>query len=105
MDANTYDSIIEFPCLGYINENISKLKKSEQSYWGKFFTNFNKLCNKISKIEDDELLFYLYRIIMIHYYNKLAECEKKYDKKLISYIKNYVHARLLIIGKSRNIFK
>jgi hypothetical protein len=81
----TFGDSDKYRMLKYLAEKINELSKADQSYLSKFISNFNKRLK-------EPYSTYVLGLIKNDYIDKVENM--KYDKKIISYLKNYINAKI-----------
>lgn len=96
MNKSTFGSPAQYKMLEFLTEKISELSRSPKGYMMKFITNFNKIIKEVRTTEDVELRNYLVNLIRNDYNSKIDNFIFEYDINIITYLKNYIHARTKI---------
>lgn len=102
MVKTTFGDPNRYKTLEYITEQISLMDKSNKEYLSSFLINFNIVCNELNKLNcGDRFLRHLIKLNREHYKAKLNILEKKYDERLMSYMRNFIYTKLLLINEKR----
>ena len=98
MNKDTFGDSRRYCMLEYLTEQVLELPSSKRSYLSSFLRDFNITINNTKSIrnsvKDDKYRNYIRLLIKKDYYARIDSLSDRYDNKLLSYIKNYVNARL-----------
>lgn len=100
MNTNTFGSDKVYKMLPFLTEKIDLLEDNKKAYISSFIQDFNLVMKNFDELVWGEIWFknYLLELMSKDYVVKVENFEHKYDSKIISYLKNYINAR---IGNSR----
>lgn len=98
MDKNTFESSAKYKTLEYITEKVSQIKnKRHKHYLTSFFNDFDIKCKNLKNIKNNNLFNYVKKLMKDDYNRKIISLEWKYDKVLLSYIRNFVYTKLKLL--------
>ena len=108
MENNTFGDSKTLKMLPCLTETINKLEKKHRNYLSSFISRFNQTVQKVRWIkydetkpdkfvvnpEDKKLINYLLDLVHTDYKNRTDEMLNKYPIELVTYLKNYINARI-----------
>lgn len=94
MDKDTFGSIEQYKMLDFLRQKISLMNNKDKRYISTLILRFNSIIKKSESIND--ILFKSYILDLIHqnFMKKINNNKSKYDEKVISYLKNYIKAKI-----------
>lgn len=92
MDVNTFGDSKQYKMLEYLTEKIDLLDDKDKKYLSTKIIEFNNLMNQLLSVTEPKLKNYLLKLILKDYLKRIDGF--KYDDKVISYLNNYIKARI-----------
>ena len=94
MDKGTFGSSSEYKTLEFLTEKIEIMDEKKKTYISRFISDINKLSSQLKYIRDDKVKNYIVKLIKDAYNKRTDDLLEKYDEKIVSYLKNYIKAKL-----------
>jgi hypothetical protein len=91
---NTFADADKFKTIPYIVDHMKIMTANQQKYWCHFFDVLNVEIKNLNKMENKWFKHHIISFIKMDYKGRLSTLENKYDEKFVSYVRNYVFARL-----------
>jgi len=105
VDVGTFGSPIQYKMLKYINEKIIDIDSNKAHSISLFINSLNKLCKKLQLINDSSLFYLVLTSIRKECYTKISNWKGEYDVKFLSYLKNFVCAKLRNVEQNKRYSK
>ena len=94
MNSNTFGSSEQYKMLEFLTEKINELDDNRKNYISSLIHDINSNIKKSKDILDEDFKHYVLKIIRNDIISHIDEnLSGKYDKKIITYLKNYVYAK------------
>lgn len=84
----------KYKMLNFLTKKVMSLTRNEKVYIISLLNKFNEKLKKFDVIEDKKFKTYLLNLMRNDYIQKFDGMQNKYDVDTISYLKNYVKARI-----------
>lgn len=94
MNENTFGPAEKYKMLPFLTEKINLLDYNRKAYISTFIQDFNQIMNKFGGIHDRNFKNYLLDLTYTDYMVKTMKMGDKYDEKIITYLNNFIHARI-----------
>ena len=95
MNENTFGDVEQYKMLPFLTEKINELENANRkAYLSQFIIEFNTFINKFESIQDIDFRCILLDMVWDSYYNKTNYLIGKYEGKIVTYMRNYIKARV-----------
>lgn len=95
MNKETFGSSHQYKMLEFLTEKISSMDDKHRNYLSSVIEDINSITKKTEEIADIPFKNYVLNLIYVDLKKRIREhILNKYDKKIVSYLENYLHAKI-----------
>lgn len=94
MSKTLFGSSEKYKMLDFLNEVVSNLERNRRVYLTTFVQQFHELIKGLETIQDARIRSYLCQLVHFDYFLRTSKMEGKYEKRIITYLQNYIKARI-----------
>ncbi len=103
MNKQTFGHSEQYKMLGFLINEINNIEEKRRIYLSSVINDFNKITKTVYKINDNYSKSYLLDLIHQDFVLRIDKnMTEKYNNKIISCLKNFIHAKIKNLKQYKN---